>query len=71
MAIWSISHQLAAIWYILWSLGNFLPILVCCITMNLATLFSSIHDPSAKAIEANQFALSTANTYVYWQINPF
>jgi hypothetical protein len=74
MAIWSISHQLGmfyghlvyfmVIWY-------FLPILVCCIKINLATLFSSTHDPSAKAIEANQFALLTANTYVYWQINPF
>jgi hypothetical protein len=30
-----------AIWYILWSFGIFLPILVCCTKKNLATLVYS------------------------------
>jgi hypothetical protein len=33
---------LVAIWYILWLGGIFLPVLVCCIKKNLATLMRSL-----------------------------
>jgi hypothetical protein len=34
----SIWYIFVAIWYILWSFGVFIPILVCCTEKNLATL---------------------------------
>jgi hypothetical protein len=37
-------------WYILWSMGNFIPVLVCCTKYNLATLLQSFREIKNKCI---------------------
>jgi hypothetical protein len=49
-----------AIWYILWSLGVCLPILVFYTKKNLATLSSSASDGKSLAEDCNQVLLSEA-----------